>query len=72
MLKTKNIAISTSANQKLKKISDDIKERTDEFVSIGKFAGFLIENFGEKTTYLKINEIIKKQNEKKNIEKKYK
>ena len=65
MLKTKNIAISTSANQKLKKISDDIKERTDEFVSIGKFAGFLIENFGERTTHLKINEIIKKQNAKK-------
>ena len=69
MLKTKNIAISTSANQKLKKISDDIKERTDEFVSIGKFAGFLIENFGERTAYLKINEIIKKQNEKKYWEK---
>lgn len=63
--KTKTIALPLKATSKVVSICDEIKEKTGEFVSIGKMIEFMIDNFGKLSTDLKIKNIL---NERDNIE----
>ena len=45
--KTKTIALPLKATSKVVSICDEIKEKTGEFVSIGKMIEFMIDNFGK-------------------------